>query len=324
VALFVLWCVIVALAVITWLCTFAVSRPAPRRRTRVAAVAAFTIATVAFLLPSTFTVVSTKNLAVLTVAGRPDGELDNGFHWKQPWQHPTEIDDAIQTDVYASDQQNLGVAQGGATDTCIHVRVAGQIEACANVAIRWQIRPSGVDYLFRNFRDFVNIQDNLVLRDLQQAMNEALSSFNPLLVDQNGNAAGEPLSTTAQDAKSYSHDVAAIMQRDIGRWIAVPRNGVIISFLNYDQKVNEKISEVQSQVARTIIAEQSIKTNADQARANEELSKSVSHDPNVLVAQCLNMVQNAIDKGATLPAGFNCDLLGQSSTSGVSIAVPGK
>jgi hypothetical protein len=322
-ALFVLWCVITVLALATLLATLATSRANWRKRGRIAAVAAFAVATLAFLVPSAFTIVGTKNLAVLTVAGRPDGELDNGFHWKLPWQHPTEIDDAIQTDVYASDQQDLTQPQGGATATCIHVRVAGQIEACANVAIRWQIKPLGVDYLFRNFRDFVNIQDNLVLRDLQQAMNEALASFNPLLVDQNGNAQGEPLSSTVPTAKSYSHDVTNIMQRDIGTWVSLPENGVIISFLNYDQKVNDKISEVQSQVARTIIAEQSIKTNADQARANEELSKSVSHDPNVLVAQCLNMVQNAIDKGATLPAGFNCDLLGQNG-SGVNIAVPGK
>src|SRR5262245_29374819 len=42
------------------------------------------------------TVVSTRNIGIVTTFGRPVAELDNGFHVVAPWQSVTEMDGSIQ------------------------------------------------------------------------------------------------------------------------------------------------------------------------------------------------------------------------------------
>jgi regulator of protease activity HflC (stomatin/prohibitin superfamily) len=246
--------------------------------------------------------VGTKNLGVLTTFGRPSGYLDNGIHLKLPWQKVTQLNDAVQTDTYASDGGDAGVKQGGATDTCVHVRIARQGTACVNVSIRWQIKPSGVDYLFRNFRDNLAITDNLVLRDLQTAMNQAFVGYDPLGIDNDGLSTNEPLSATS--GKSIAGEVTTQMRAEIGQWIDVQT--VNIPLLNFDSSTQDKINQLQQQIAATRVAQQAQLTATAQAAANKALAASVSNDPNVLTDKCLNILKEAVDKGQPLPAGFSC------------------
>lgn len=246
--------------------------------------------------------VGTKNVGVITTFGRPSGYLSNGFHLVLPWQDVTELNDAVQTDTYASDGSDASKKQGGATDTCIHVRIARQGTACVNVSIRWQIRPSGVDYLFRNFKDNTAITDNLVLRDLQTAMNQAFVSYDPLGIDNNGLSTNTPLS--AASGSSISATVQTQMRGEIGTWIDVQT--VNIPLLNFDAATQDKINQLQQQVAATRVATQAQLTAQAQAAANKALAASVSNDPNVLTDKCLNILKEAVDKSQALPAGFSC------------------
>lgn len=255
-----------------------------------------------FLFFASWTTVGTKNVAVLLTFGRPDGYVQNGFHWKAPWQTARELNDAVQTDTYASDGGSAGHKQGGAAETCINVRIARQGTACVNVSIRWQIKPSGVDYLFRNFKDNTAITDNLVLRDLQTAMNQSFSSYDPLGIDTNGLSTNKPLSAAQGD--SISAEVQSQMSHEIGTWIDVFT--VNIPLLNFDGTTQDKINQLQQQVAATRVAVQAKLTAQAQAAANQELAASVSHDPNVLTDKCLNILKEAVDKGQALPAGFSC------------------
>jgi regulator of protease activity HflC (stomatin/prohibitin superfamily) len=264
---------------------------------------------------SCVTTVGTKNVGVLTTFGRPTGYLQNGLHWKAPWENVTELNDAVQTDTYASDGGAGGRQQQGATATCINVRIARQGTACVNVSIRWQIRPTGVDYLFRNYKDNDAITDNLVLRDLQSAMNEAFSTYDPLGIDQNGLSTNSPLN--AASGPSLSSQVHTQMVNEIGSWIDVQT--VSIPLLNFDNATQDKINQLQQQVAATRVATQAQLTAQAQAAANQALAASVSNDPNVLTDKCLNILKEAVDKGQALPAGFSC-FAGSSAT----IAVPAK
>lgn len=258
---------------------------------------------IAFLLFSSFATVSTKNLGVTTTFGKPSGYLQNGFHWKAPWQKVTELNDAVQTDTYASDGGAAGHQQGGAVGTCVNVRIARQATACVNVSIRWQIKAEGVDYLFRNYKDNAAIMDNVVLRDLQQAMNEKFTDYDPLGIDQNGNNTNEPLSSTA-GKDNLSIDVQKQMQAEIGQYIDV--QSVIIPLLNFDGTTQDRINQLQQQVALTRVAQQAQQTAIAQAAANKALANSVSNDPNVLTSKCLDILQDAVNKGQVLPAGFSC------------------
>ncbi|UQX87392.1 SPFH domain-containing protein [Jatrophihabitans telluris] len=263
---------------------------------------------------STFTTVGTKNLGVKTIGGRPVGYLTNGYHFKEPWVTVTELTNAVQTDTYASDGYGKG-PQGGANASCINVRIARQATACVNVSIRWQATGTGIDYLFRNFKDNEKITDNLVLRDLQQAMNEQFTAYDPLGIDNNGNSTNRPLSSAG--GGSYSSAVLAIMRNDIGQWIDV--QSVIVPLLNFDPATQDRINQLQQQVAQTRIAVQAKLTADAQAAANRALAASVNNNPGVLTSRCLDILQDAVNKGQALPAGFSC--FGASTTG---IAVSGK
>lgn len=298
--IFLLCCSAATLALLALAASFVVPRDSPdghpRRAVRFWAAGGGVVALLLLFFAS-WTTVGTKNVAVLTTFGRPTGYLDNGFHWKAPWQTPHEISDAVQTDTYASDPENATQPQGGATNTCVHVRIERQAVACVNVSIRWQIRPEGVDYLYRNFKSNDHITDNVVLRDLQQAMNIAFSSYDPLGVDASGNNTNPPLT-------DYSDKITTQMRSEIGRWIDV--QSVIIPLLNYDPDTQKKVQQLLQQIALTRVAQQAKQTAKAQAAANKALAASVSKDPNVLVSKCLDILKEVVDKGGQLPAGFSC------------------
>jgi regulator of protease activity HflC (stomatin/prohibitin superfamily) len=49
------------------------------------------------------TVVSPRNVGVVTTFGRPSGTLSNGLHVKAPWQSVTEMSGTIQIDNHTGD-----------------------------------------------------------------------------------------------------------------------------------------------------------------------------------------------------------------------------
>lgn len=272
----------------------------PRTATRRAAAGVLVFALVLLFFGS-FTTVGTKMLGVKTTFGRPTGSIDNGFHWKAPWENVTELNDAVQTDTYASDGGAGGKQQGGAVGTCVNVRIARQATSCVNVSIRWQIREEGVDYLFRNYKDNDAITDNLILRDLQQAVNDAFVNYDPLGIDTNGQSTNPPLSGAGN---SLSKVVLASMQDQVGQWIEV--QAINIPIQNFDSSTQDKINQLQQQIALTRVAVQRQQTAAADAQANKAIAASVANDPNVLVSKCLDILKEAVDKGQALPAGFSC------------------
>ncbi len=240
--------------------------------------------------------VPTKEFGVVTSFGRPVRTLSNGLHLKAPWERVVTIDAAIQTDNHTSDGHS-----------CINVRIAHQATACVDTSIRWRIKDSATDSLYQNYRDFANIRDSLVTRDLNAALNAAFEDYDPLSVDDNGNATTPPLAT-------LSAQVTQAMQQQIGTQIDVL--SVIIPVVNFDANTQGKVNALLAQVAQTRIAQQAIKTSQAQAQANKVLAGSVSKDPNVLVSKCLDLVETG---KVTLPAGFSCWPSGSSA-----VVVPSK
>jgi hypothetical protein len=56
------------------------------------------------LILGSTTIVSTRNIGVVTTFGRPGGTLTNGLHWKAPWQSVTEMNGTIQIDNHTGEQ----------------------------------------------------------------------------------------------------------------------------------------------------------------------------------------------------------------------------
>lgn len=247
-----------------------------------------------FLLISSIAIVSTKNVGIETAFGKTSGHLSNGIHLKAPWDNVTEMDAAIQTDNHTG------------TD-CLDVRIANQQTACVDISIRWRIRPDAADSLFQNYRTFQNVQDSLVTRELTEAVNNQLSEYNPLNT-LSGLDTPEPTAAPSNGNNptftQIAAKVTAQMKHEIGSQIEVLNT--IIPIMHFDTATQKRLNQIQQQIALTAVADASLKTNEAQSLANAALSQSVNTSPNVLVSQCLTILQEMVKNGQAVPAGFSC------------------
>jgi regulator of protease activity HflC (stomatin/prohibitin superfamily) len=252
---------------------------------------------VVFVLWASLVQIPTRDIGVVTVFGRPEGPgLTNGVHWKAPWASVTKLDGRVQTDTYASNGYN-GSTQQNAQGGCINVRIARQATACVNVSIRWQLNASGIDYVFRNYRDNDNIRNFLLHRDLQSAVNVAFANYDPLGIDQNGDSTEK---TNAELGTIVQNELT----QEVGQYLSI--ESVLIPIFNFDPDTQTRLNQLQLQVAQTRIAVQAKQTAIAQAAANKALARSVSNDPGVLESKCLDILAEAVQKGQALPAGFSC------------------
>lgn len=240
---------------------------------RFAAALAFAVG-LTLLVLGCFTIVGTRQIAIQTSFGRPVGAaFNNGLHFKAPWTITHEMDGAIQIDKYVKDGNN---------DNRILVRLGNSSTAQADVSIRWQMKQSAAPELYQQYKTFDNVRVNLVERNLAVGLNEVFASFDPLAPQ---NLDRSPLPDLAKHA-------ADILRREVGGQVDII--DVNIPTISYDQGTEDKINQLNQQRAQTSIASEAQKTAEQQARANEILSQSISHDPNVIVQNCINA---AIAKG---------------------------
>jgi regulator of protease activity HflC (stomatin/prohibitin superfamily) len=241
----------------------------PAGRTRNLRIAVITggLAILVIILGST-TVVSPRNVGVVTTFGRPSGTLSNGLHVKAPWQSVTEMNGTIQIDNHTGDNATT-------------VRVGNNSTAYVDNSVRWRIQPDAADELFLDYRDFDNVRDNLVTRELKAALNEVFADFDPL----------NPENSDGASVQALGDEVAAKLRTKVGGQIEIIN--VIVPLVNYDQATHDRINALNVEKANTRIAEQRAKTAEAEAKANAILSKSVSNDPNVLVSKCLDAVRES-------------------------------
>lgn len=262
-------------------------RPAARRTAL--AVAVLTLLALGL---SSATIVSTKSVGIVTSFGRPTGTLSNGFHLTAPWAKVTEFDAAIQTDSHVG-------ADGNKDDgNCVTVRLASSSTACVDHSVRWRIRQTSADALFRDYKDFDRVRESLVTRELNASLNEVFSTFDPLAA----------IGNTTADKPAYSLDVMAgqvteKLRAKVGTQIEVLN--VIIPLVRFDAPTEERIKAYQAAQADTRIAKQKQETAAAEAKANESLAGSVG-TTNVLVSKCLDWLERMRADKQPIPAGFTC------------------
>lgn len=251
-----------------------------------------------FLVFSCTTIVSTRNVGIVTSFGKPVGIRSNGINLKWPWQKIPELNGQIQTD-----SQTGGFDSSGKCSNGTPVRLANQSTACVDNTIRWRIQPNSGDELFRDYLDNDNIRDSLVTRELNATLNRVFATYNPL----------SPDAVNGPNLSDLSVQATKSLQQQIGQQIDV--QNVIISIVHFDPQTQDKINAYQAQIANTHIAEESQKTAAAQAQANQILSGSVDNSINVLISRCLDI----INSGKQVPTGFSC-----FPGSGMAVTIPGR
>lgn len=246
---------------------------------------------VVMLILSCITVVGTRRIGVVTSFGRPTGTLSNGIHGKLPWEKVPELDASIQTD------SHVGIAKDD-KDRCTDIRIGNESTACVDNTIRWRIVLAEGDNLYRDYRDMGNIRESLVTRELNAALNGVLGGFNPL------DAVNTDNQGSLANLEQLSKEVTEAMRARVQGKIEVL--SVTLPLIRYDDGTQKRLNDYQAEIANTRIAEQREETARAQARANEALAASVSNDPNVLVSRCLDTLNDMVEAGQAVPAGFSC------------------
>lgn len=251
---------------------------------------ALLVLAVSLTLGSSYNYVGTKQVGIPTSFGKTEKSVGSGLHWLAPWKKMNKLDGAIQTDSY----EGKDVKD---TTPCTTARIAHQSLACVDVTIRWRIQPNSADRLYKDYREFDRIRDSLVTRRLNAAVNEVFKDIDPLATDKEGNTATPSNSELADQVEDY---LRSQIQSDIEVM------DITIPVVRFDPKTQDRIDAFQAEVANTRIAEQKKRTAEATAAANRILAGSVSKDPNVLVADCLDTLRDMVKQKQTVPAGFNC------------------
>ncbi len=275
-----------------------------------------------------FKSVPTKSIGVPVsfgkVVGAPYGP---GLHetWT-PWKHLRVLDETIQTTTFEGCQGQfcqkgdlVGVTTppkgdtGSSTAPCLEVRIGGQQTACLDVTIQWKVEDQAADSLFSDYAnqgDLMPVIENaVVVRELRQVANQVLGDYNPIQDVSVSTTVGNSQFTTFQPR------VLKAMNADIGSRIQIV--SILMPLLRYDRTTQARLNSVQQQYGNTAIAAQEVTTNERLAAAYGKLTKILSANPNVLVAQCLQLTATAEKDGwGGLPPGWNCF----GGTSGLAIS----
>ena len=228
--------------------------------------ALLTVILILFTALCSFTTVQTRSVGIATSFNKPVETYSNGFHLKAPWWRVTDLDGAIQNNIYNGDNQ-------------IEVRLASNAQARVDVSIQWQLKQEETLDLFLNFRSIESIQSNIIDRNLRSAVNEVMSGYNPL--DYSDPAEG------GEDLAHYQDAVLEKMREKVGDKVDI--HSVTLPIISFDEATQARIDELQSEIAKTRIAEQSEKTAEAEARANSKLEESVSQE--TLTSKCLDIVR---------------------------------
>jgi regulator of protease activity HflC (stomatin/prohibitin superfamily) len=252
------------------------------------------------LFMSSATIVQTRTVGVETSFGKPIGTLSNGFHMVRPWANVEKFDTSVQT-------LNLTAAKDDLGDP-VTVRLANQTTAQVDVSVQWNIDPNGdVIDLYKRFRSFDNVENNLVKRQLQHALNGAFAQYDPL------RSINGTQDTTGKSVDELAALARTELQKAVGSGIQI--GTLTIPIVHFDGATEDRLRSYQQALADTRIAEQREKTAQAQKAANDALAQG-NNSPGVLYQNCLDMVERLSKEGKGLPAAFNC---GSSPTSVVPV-----
>lgn len=226
------------------------------------------------LLATVITIVPARSVGVPVTYGVAGNPLPNGLNVKAPWTTvelmpttPQSLDATMEDATIAKDKDNADVYVSN--------------------NVRWALVEEHATSVYYEARDFEAVSDLLVKPKLREAISTVMKTYDPLAEDKPSNAEVAQL-------------VKAEMQRGVGERFSI--NSVSVTLIDFADATKDRINALNIERGNTRIAEQKVITAEAQAEANRVLADSVSNDPNVLVALCLDLIA----EGKQLPAGMQC------------------
>jgi regulator of protease activity HflC (stomatin/prohibitin superfamily) len=242
-----------------------------------------------------WTMISPRSVGVVDNMGNADVTLSNGASWVYPW-----------ANIRVVDATTKNVNLDADTKNCMTVRLATGQEACVDLTGQWHInQDKDANLIWQKYRgneDLTDlVQKNVILRDLQRAMNAAFLSYDPLSALITGKASDENSVTLATEALT---DIRTTLPQ------GVVMENLQIGQIHYGAVTQQKLDAFAQSQADTRIAEQNVKTAEQQKLAAQELAKAKAdlNDPGVQYQNCLNALSKlaADDQLKNLPNAFTC------------------
>lgn len=259
--------------------------------------AGVTVIALIFLGLSTMRSVPVHSVGVKTAFGKINGSLRPGISFfNAPWTSVYVLDETVQTTSF------YGNSKGG---NCLQVRIGGQQLACLNITVKWQIEDPAAPGLFNQYDNpGANIQDsitnNLVVNQLRATTNDVMGDYNPI----------QDVSATVATGKasapslfsSFGPEILTKMRTAIGKQISIL--SITLSNAYYNSTTEARLASIQNQFADTAIAQQEVATNLQLAKANNNLSRSLT--PSLVQYNCETITEDIIKTGGKLPNGWSC------------------
>lgn len=239
------------------------------------------------------TIVQAKTVGVPVTFGKPSSStFDPGLHVKAPWTKVVKIDTTQQVDNFNDGKQD--------TDhSVVGVELGNKSTASAYLSITWQANGEVANDIYGSYRSddpTELLYERLVAPNVKQAAQDVLSQYDPM-PDKDGN--NKPIDYAATAKQIQAAFEAYINAK--GGYVTVV--DLKFSKLALDEATQKRINEYNSEIQKTKIAEQSIKTSQAQAEANRILSESLAKTSDGAVAYCFSL----IEQGKLVPpVGFSC------------------
>lgn len=239
------------------------------------------IVTVAFSM----TIVSARTVGIYTSFGKEAGTRPAGLGWTAPWESKEEFPTNVQ-------YLELNRSENGDGATSVNYKGGGKGEVDAT--IRWRMDETRAMDLWRKYREFDRVTDQLVKSAARDAVGVVVGAYAP-----NDARAGE-------NRRKITDDVVADLTRTLAD-DGIRIDSVSVSDIRLDENTQRSIEAI-------------IKANADVERARAEKeraeidnqtanlrAKSAALSAGALQLKCLE-VTNAWDqaKNGPLPATWNC------------------
>ncbi|SBT39724.1 SPFH domain-containing protein [Micromonospora narathiwatensis] len=241
-------------------------RRALRRQGFLAAAAALAV-TALLAIASSAHSVPIRSVGIVTSFGKPTGEVTgSGLKWVAPWQRVGEWDAGRQK------YDHIG------NDSCVRVRTGTLADACVEVLVEWQVRPENAPQQFMDYKgDFVSFRGQRVGVQLDSAVNDAFSTYNPL------ERIDAKTGSLNVDLKPFAESIKSNAKGRLGEDVEIL--SVTITRVNHDEKTEGNIKAFQDKLAQT--------RNLEQDRRNAEIQKQITETNAKVdkVTRCLEIAE---------------------------------
>lgn len=263
------------------------SGPASRRGTLGLCFGIALFVLVAFTLAEAATTVSPRAVGIQTAFGKYQGTLQSGFHMTAPWAGVEEFPTQVQF-------LDLNNGKADTSKGTVGVNYKGGGKGQVDATIRWRIDTSNAAALWRKYRTFENVRDQLVVSSARDSVSVVIGAYAP-----NDARAGE-------NRRKISSDVASDLNRVLSS-DGIMIDSVSVTDVRLDDKTQasiEAIVKANADIDRAKAEQEKAKIDAQTAKIREQ---SGSLSAGSLARYCLD-VTNAWNQGnnGPLPTGWTC------------------